>query len=58
MNPSNSHFQKFSSHFTSDAWQLIRSFLNNLQTKMDHFNIATEEQTTILIGIDTFIGVL
>jgi hypothetical protein len=55
MNLENSDFQKFSTYFTSDAWQLIRSFLNNLQTKMDHFNIAIEEQTTILSGIEEYI---
>ncbi|MFX0204556.1 MAG: hypothetical protein ACFFDT_01110 [Candidatus Hodarchaeota archaeon] len=55
MNSNNSQFQDFSKFFTSDAWHLIHSFINNLQTKMDQFNIETEEQTTILSGIEEYI---
>lgn len=55
MNPNNSQFQEFSVYFTSDAWQLINSFLNNIQTKMDRFNITSEEQKTILCGIEEYI---
>jgi hypothetical protein len=47
--------QELSTYFTSDAWQLINSFLNNLQKKMDKFNIATEEQMTVFIGIEEFV---
>ncbi|UCG03056.1 MAG: zinc ribbon domain-containing protein [Candidatus Heimdallarchaeota archaeon] len=55
MNPNNSQFQEFSTYFTSDAWQLVSSFLNNLQAKMDQFSVSTEEQTTILHGIEEYI---
>ncbi|MFX1505800.1 MAG: hypothetical protein ACFFDC_06750 [Promethearchaeota archaeon] len=55
MNSNNSQFQDFSKFFTSDAWHLVDSFINNLQTKMDQFNIETEEQTTILGGIEEYI---
>lgn len=48
-------FQELSSYFTSDAWQLISSFLNNLQTKMNQFNIVAEEQMTVFTGIEEFI---
>lgn len=47
--------QELSTYFTSDAWQLIDSFLNNLQNKMDQFNIKTEEQLTVFSGIEEFI---
>ena len=47
-------FKELSSFFTSDAWQLISSFLNNLQTKMDQFNITAEEQKTVFNGIEEF----
>ncbi|MFX0184041.1 MAG: hypothetical protein ACFE95_13240 [Candidatus Hodarchaeota archaeon] len=47
--------QELSTYFTSDAWQLIDSFLNNLQNKMDQFNITTEEQLTVFSGIEEFI---
>ena len=55
MNPNDSQFQEVSIYFTSDAWQLINSFLNNLRTKMDKFNITAEERSTILQGIEEFI---
>jgi hypothetical protein len=47
--------QELSAYFTSDAWQLIDSFLNNLQNKIDQFNITTEEQLAVFSGIEEFI---
>ncbi len=47
--------QELSGSFTPDAWQLISSFLTNLQKKMDQFDITPEQRSTIYNGIEEFI---
>ncbi|MFX0112953.1 MAG: hypothetical protein ACFFB3_00245 [Candidatus Hodarchaeota archaeon] len=48
-------FQELSEYFTPDAWQLIDSFVLNLQKKMNQFSISSEEQVTIFDWIEEFI---
>ena len=44
-----------SSYFTTDAWQVIDSFVQNLQKKLDQFNIVTNDQSAIFNGIQEFL---
>ena len=39
---SQTRFQELSEFFTADAWQLIESFLKNLQIKVNQFNVSKE----------------
>ncbi len=48
-------FQDISTYFSPDAWQLVISFLINLQEKLEQFNISMEQQTTVFNGIEEFI---
>ncbi len=48
-------FQSLSNYFTTDAWQLIESFLFNFQKKMSSLDINSDDQTKVITGIVEYI---
>lgn len=48
-------FQELSVYFTSDGWRMITSFVENLNKKLNQFDIGVEEKKSVLNGIEEFI---
>ena len=47
--------RRLSEYFTSDGWQVIYSFIENLQEKLKQFNVAEDDQVTIFGGIQEYL---
>lgn len=47
--------KELSPYFMDDSWRLIKTFLENLQTKLIEFNVPHDQQSSILNGTEEFI---
>ncbi len=47
--------QELSKYFTSDAWQVVNSFIESLQEKLDQFKVPSTYQDSVFSGIQEFL---